>query len=228
MTIGDRTSAEITRNHWWWRPGWRTGRAFYTWHVTFDQASEVHRLVHSYRERLAAISGLDPIPAQWLHLTVQGIGFTDEIESSVVDQIAAAAAERCASLPAFQISTGDLSIEPEVVRFEVEPIEPLVRLRHELRAAIGDVLGAEAVPESADGFKPHLSLAYSSADGVPLSEVAAALSEGEVGTTSATVEAASLLMLNRDQRCYQWTVHARSALAEAGPAQSRDSGYGSW
>lgn len=217
MTISDQTSDKITRNHWWWRPGWRTGRAFYTWHVTFDRATDLHRLAHSYEQRLAAISGLDPIPPQWLHLTVQGIGFTDEIEAAVVDQIAAAAADRCASLPAFQISTGDLSIEPEVVRFEVKPVEPLARLRRELRAAIGDVLGAEAVPEPADGFKPHLSLAYSSADGVPLTDIAVALGGDAVGTASARVEAASLLVLNRDQHCYQWAVHTRSALAEATP-----------
>lgn len=215
MTGSNRASAEVTRNHWWWRPGWRTGRTFYTWHVMFDQATDVHRLIQSCQQRLAAISGLDPIPPQWLHLTVQGIGFTGEVDVGVVDQIAAAAAERCASLPAFDVSLGDLSIEPEVVRFEVKPVEPLARLRSELRAAIGDVLGADAVPESADGFKPHLSVAYSSADGVPLSEIAAALDDGEVGTASTTVGAVSLLMLSRDQRCYQWTVHSRSSLAEA-------------
>lgn len=215
MTTSDQTSDEVTRNHWWWRPGWRTGRAFYTWHITFDQASDVHRLVRSCQERLATISGLDPIPAQWLHLTVQGIGFTDEVETGVLDQIAAAAAERCASLPAFEVSIRDLSIEPEVVRFEVKPVAPLARLRRELQAAIADVLGEDAVPESADGFKPHLSLAYSNADGVALSEIAVALGNDAIGTASAKVEAASLLILNRDQRCYQWTVQTRSALAEA-------------
>jgi hypothetical protein len=28
-------------SHWWLRPGWRVGRAFYTWHVTFDEGSVV-------------------------------------------------------------------------------------------------------------------------------------------------------------------------------------------
>lgn len=214
MTPGNQASADSTRSHWWWRPGWRTGRAFYTWHITFDGATDVHRLVQACQQRLVAISGLDPIPSQWLHLTVQGIGFTDEIEVGAVDQIATAAAERLASLPAFEVSLRDLSIEPEVVRFEVKPVEPLVRLRSEVRAAIADVLGAEAVPESADGFRPHLSVAYSGADGVALSDVAAALGDDEIGTASTTVEGASLLVLNRDQHCYQWSVHSRSALAE--------------
>jgi 2'-5' RNA ligase len=215
MTTSDQTSTETTRDHWWWRPGWRTGRAFYTWHITFDRATDVHRLIESCQQRLAAINGLDPIPSQWLHLTVQGIGFTDEVEAGVVDQIATAAAERCASLPAFEVSIRDLSIEPEVVRFEVKPVEPLARLRSELRAAIADVLGSDAVPEPADGFKPHLSVAYSGADGVALSDIAAALGDGEFGAASARVEAASLLALNRDQHCYQWTVHARAGLPTA-------------
>ncbi|WP_161962258.1 2'-5' RNA ligase family protein [Nocardioides speluncae] len=215
MTASNQASSEVTRNHWWWRSGWRAGRAFYTWHITFDRATDVHRVVQTCQQRLAAISGLDPIPPQWLHLTVQGIGFRDEIEADVLDQIVAAAAERCASLTAFQVSIRDLSIEPEVVRFEVKPVEPLARLRSELRSAIADVLGSADVPESADGFRPHLSVAYSNADGVPLSDIVAALGNDETCTASARVEAASLLALNRDQHCYQWTVRARTELADA-------------
>lgn len=215
MTASE-TSDQVTRNHWWWRPGWRTGRAFYTWHITFEQAPDVHRLVRLYQERLAAVGGLDPIPTRWLHLTVQGIGFTDEIDADVVDKIAAIAAERCASLPAFEVSARDLSIEPEVVRFEVSPVAPFVRLRAELRAAIADVLGEEAVPESADGFKPHLSVAYSSADGIPLADVVTALGNDPIGTASTTVDAASLLKLNRNQQCYQWSLHSRTALGSPG------------
>src|SRR6202035_5627646 len=71
--------AERMRDHWWWRPGWRPGRRMYAWHFTFDGETALHELVDVYQQRLAGLPGLDPIPRQWLHLTTQGIGFTDEV-----------------------------------------------------------------------------------------------------------------------------------------------------
>ena len=70
---------ERMRDHWWWRPGWRPGRRMYTWHFTFDGQTALHELVNAYQERLAGLPSLDPIPRQWLHLTTQSIGFTDEV-----------------------------------------------------------------------------------------------------------------------------------------------------
>ncbi|MEV4362688.1 hypothetical protein [Nonomuraea sp. NPDC049625] len=31
-----------TRGHWWWRPGWRVGRSFYTWHILVEDQPELH------------------------------------------------------------------------------------------------------------------------------------------------------------------------------------------
>lgn len=41
-------SAGSMRNHWWWRPGWRSGRSFYTWHITFADQPEARRLHAAY------------------------------------------------------------------------------------------------------------------------------------------------------------------------------------
>ncbi|MEU8267608.1 hypothetical protein AB0B89_10595 [Sphaerisporangium sp. NPDC049002] len=49
-------------DHWWWRPGWSIGRRFYTWHVTFQHASDVRRLAHAYRQGLTGVDGLDLVP----------------------------------------------------------------------------------------------------------------------------------------------------------------------
>ncbi|HEX6074570.1 MAG TPA: hypothetical protein VFZ32_04810 [Micromonosporaceae bacterium] len=71
-------TVEGLRNHWWWRPGWREGRHFYACHLTFDNAPDLHRLADRYQQALRPFAGLDLIPRRWLHLTMQGIGFTDE------------------------------------------------------------------------------------------------------------------------------------------------------
>ncbi|WP_308436999.1 hypothetical protein [Streptomyces finlayi] len=50
------------RNHWWWRPGWATGRRFLTWHLTFAGQDDVHRLAAQYRDALKDVEGLSLIP----------------------------------------------------------------------------------------------------------------------------------------------------------------------
>ncbi|WP_197523346.1 hypothetical protein [Actinokineospora pegani] len=36
------------RDHWWWRPGWKVGRSFYTWHFTFADQPQVAELLARY------------------------------------------------------------------------------------------------------------------------------------------------------------------------------------
>jgi hypothetical protein len=40
-------TGERTADHWWWRPGWKHGRRFHTWHLTFDDAADVRRLARA-------------------------------------------------------------------------------------------------------------------------------------------------------------------------------------
>lgn len=93
---------ERMRDHWWWRPGWRPGRRMYTWHFTFDGQTALHELVNAYQERLAGLPSLDPIPRQWLHLTTQSIGFTDEVSDSDIDAIVKASRELLGGTPGRQ------------------------------------------------------------------------------------------------------------------------------
>src|SRR5262249_4986867 len=98
------THPTTMRNHWYWRPGWRPGRHFYTWHLTFDHAHDLHALVDTYQRRLADLPGLDLIPRPWLHLTLQGVGFVDEVTEQDARRIAQAAAAHLATLPAPELT----------------------------------------------------------------------------------------------------------------------------
>lgn len=53
-------------------------------------------MVGGYRAGLAGLPGLDLVPVQWLHLTVQAIGFTDVVRGGDLDQIVGAVGRRCA------------------------------------------------------------------------------------------------------------------------------------
>ena len=56
---------EEVRDHWWTRPGWRPGRVFYTWHLTFGRGDELHRLVQEYQSVLTTAPSLNLVPLEW-------------------------------------------------------------------------------------------------------------------------------------------------------------------
>ncbi|MBG0852932.1 2'-5' RNA ligase family protein [Streptomyces spinoverrucosus] len=198
------------RNHWWWRPGWSVGRRFYTWHLTFEGQGDVHRLAAEYRSALAPLGDiLTPIPDQWLHLTMQGIGFVGEVKEADVHAVADAARIRLAGVPAFDLKIGPAVVDPEAVLLHVHPDGPVRAVRDSIRAAIGDVLGD--VPEKAEGFTPHVSVAYSASDG-PASPIYQTLSESEAAPARARISTAELIVIHRDDYMYEWKSFARVPL----------------
>ncbi|MEW1723357.1 2'-5' RNA ligase family protein [Streptomyces sp. NPDC093109] len=195
-------------NHWWWRPGWSTGSRFYTWHLTFDGQLDVHRFADEYRTSLAGADGLDLIPDQWLHLTMQGIGFVNDIDRADVDAVVDAARHRLAAVPPFDLKLSAPILDPEAVLVPVRPHEPVCAVRDAIRAAIGDVL---EVPEKAEGFRPHVSLAYSNSDG-PAAAIGSVLGAVDVPPATARIASAELIVIHRDNRMYEWETYARVPL----------------
>ncbi|GAA0938316.1 2'-5' RNA ligase family protein [Nonomuraea longicatena] len=201
--------SERMADHWWWRPGWGEGRRFYTWHLTFRHAPAVHRLAESYRRALAGFPGLDLIPDRWLHLTMQGMGFTDEVSGEDVRAVVDAARRRLAVVPPFDIALDRPSITPEAIRWEVWPQEPVAAVRDGVRSAIGEVWSV--VPEPEEGFAAHVSIAYSNATG-PVEPIAEALRRVQAQPATVRVEAAELIVLGRDRRMYEWETVATVSL----------------
>lgn len=202
------------RDHWWWRPGWRVGRSFYTFHVTFEDAPEVAKLAGYYRRALD-LPTLDPVPDEGLHLTMQGIGFTDEVTEAEVNAIVEAARARLAGLAPFDLTLGPADADPEAVMLQVAPWTPLEQVRAAVRSAIGDVWGHIRVPDQADGFTPHVSVAYSGAD-APAEPLRQRLAEVEPRATTTRVTAVQLIDLNRDAKVYRWSNVATLGLGGAG------------
>ncbi len=203
------------RNHWWWRPGWRTGRRAFTFHVVFNNRTVegvdgLRRLVREYQRAVVDLGGLDPIPAEWLHLTVQGVGFVDEVRDEDVRAIVAAACRRCGALAPFKLTFGPAVVADEGIMLPGTPEGPAQALRRALRAAIADVWGPARVPEG-EAFIPHVTVAYSSADG-SAERIVLAVEESAPESATVTVRAATLIVLDRDARMYRWTSYAPVAL----------------
>ncbi|MFF8357364.1 2'-5' RNA ligase family protein [Streptomyces chartreusis] len=204
------TQTETMRNHWWWRPGWSVGRRFYTWHLTFEGQSDMHRLADEYRSALSPLGDiLTPIPDRWLHLTMQGIGFVGEIEEQNVHAVVNATRTRLANVPAFDLQIGPEVLDPEAVLLHVRPDDPVRAVRDTIRAAIGDVLGE--VPEKAEGFTPHVSVAYSAEDG-PTAPIAGILDRLDLTPARARISSAELIVLHRDNLMYEWESFATAPL----------------
>jgi 2'-5' RNA ligase len=162
----------------------------------------VHQLAADYAPVLNDLPTLDPVSVRWLHLTMQGIGFTDEVDRDDVDAIADAVRDRCAALAPFTITLGPARVDPEALMLPVHPAQPVARLRATIRAAIADVWGPDNVPEDADGFRPHVSLAYSNAAG-PAEPIIQRLGAQPVTAAEITVHRAALIDLNRDHKVYE-------------------------
>jgi hypothetical protein len=146
------------RNHWWWRPGWAPGRRLYAWHLTFgDQTltgglASLHRVVADYQAHLAEPPGLDLVPAEWLHLTVQDVSFADEVAEDDLVRIVAAVRQRCAHLAPVRVTLGPGVFVDEGMWLRVEPAAAVRQVRAAVRAGIAEVWGAARVPGPAGGF----------------------------------------------------------------------------
>ncbi len=112
-----------------------------------------------------------------------------------------AARTRLAAVPAFDLRIGPEVLDPEAVLLHVHPDGPVRAVRDAIRDAIGDVLGE--VPEKAEGFTPHVSVAYSAGDG-PAEPIARALAGLDLRPAQARISSAELIVIHRDNQMYEW------------------------
>jgi 2'-5' RNA ligase len=205
------------RNHWWWRPGWTTGRHYYACHLTLDDQPQLRELVARYQQAVANVPGLDLIPPEWLHITMQGIGFTDEINSAQLRRVTEALTQELSKIDPPTVSFRYLTVHPEAIFLKAHPADALYPLRARLYRAVVDAIGinnsAGDMPVLKE-FIPHISIAYVNADG-QARPIAEALQAVTTTTVHATFCKASLLEFHRDHRMYEWTSATPIAIGSA-------------
>jgi 2'-5' RNA ligase len=200
---------EHVQNHWWWRPGWRAGRHFYACHVTFENEPAVRDLAAAYQKPLKTLGGLDLIPPSWLHLTMQGIGFTDEISDSEIAAVTAAISSHLANVPQPMVTFDRPTVQPEAIYIPSKPANAMNQVRNSVHEAIREVLGPERSPDpdiatAIESYRPHMSIAYINSDG-PAGSYIEALRETSHDPVSFNLRMVSILTFHRDNRMYEWT-----------------------
>ncbi|RLP91598.1 2'-5' RNA ligase family protein [Micromonospora sp. BL4] len=193
------------QDHWWWRPGWQVGRHFYACHFALGDHAELAELVRSYQEALRTFPGLDLIPSTWLHLTMQGIGFLDDLTDEQVTRLNHGIRERLAGLSAPVVTFHRPVVRAEAVYLLADPPAPIAAVREAVREVLGQVLGednAELAPPQS--FRPHVSVAYSNA-AQSAEPIAAALEQVAAEPVVVRLDHVGLLEFHRDHRMYEWT-----------------------
>lgn len=136
------------RDHWWWRPGWRPGRHFYACHFTLDDQPHLRQLVATYQAVLGNVPIVDIIPARWLHLTMQGIGFTDEISDQEIQRVLSQLRDRLSTVQPPAVTFQWPTVGREAVYLTAQPPEPLQQIRLTAYDAIATELGRDAFHET--------------------------------------------------------------------------------
>ncbi|WP_405620042.1 2'-5' RNA ligase family protein [Streptomyces sp. NBC_01508] len=205
VDLAPGTHAERMHDHWWWRPGWHVGQRAYTWHITFEGQEKLHEIARQYQGALSSTPNLDPIPLEWLHLTMQGVGFLGEIGEEEIERVIEEARLRLAELGTLDLAFGPAIVADEAIVLPAKPEGAVESLRKALRRGISDVLGNERLSEDPERFRPHVSVAYSSGDhdARPLIDL---LERNLAQPVTIPVPNASLIAIHRDHRVYQWHI----------------------
>lgn len=192
---------ERMTDHWWWRPGVRSGRRLLVWHILLNDQPDVRALLHECQEKLAELPGLDLIPEEWLHMTTQIVGFADDISAAEIDTMTAAATKRLGLLRPIEVEIGTVLFHSEAVMLGIQPGRALDPVRIAIREAINETIAAHQLAEEPE-WTPHVSVAYSNGDG-PAAPIIEAL-DTRPQPKPLTVSQVHLVSQERDHRLYRW------------------------
>jgi len=205
---------ERLADHWYWRPGHRPGRNYLTWYFVFDDQT-LRDYVARYQRALADLDYLDPVPADGIHMTIQGVGFPDEISPEAAARIGENAAAGLVDIAPFTLTVGPIASYPGGTFLRAAPWRPVAEVRERLRRAVATELGADQVPAEPARFKPHISVTYCNAT-PPADELIGRLTElRQVPPIVVPVTSVSLLELRREGHTYRWTT--RHSVTFSGP-----------
>ncbi|WP_279433618.1 2'-5' RNA ligase family protein [Actinomadura sp. KC345] len=204
-------------DHWWWRAGVRPGRRLLVWHILPDGQAGVLDLVRQCQDKLAGLDGLDPVPAAWLHMTTQIVGFADEIPDAEVETMTAGVSEQLSDIAPIDVELGKLWLHSEAVMLGIRPPFALDPVRAAIRASVADAVRVHQLDDEPD-WTPHISVAYSNTHGPAAPIIGALAARPELRPFR--VGRVYLVAQERVGHLYRWE---RRAVARLGGTTARPS-----
>lgn len=192
---------ERMTDHWWWRPGVRPSRRLYVWHILLQDQPGVLALARQCQALLADVPGLDPVPAPWLHMTTQIVGFADEIDDAEVEAMCESAAKRLQRLGPVPVTLGRVLFHSEAVMLGVRPARALDPVRESIRDAVTDAVRVHQLADAPD-WTPHVTIAYSNGD-APAAPMIEAMRQAPPAI-DVEISEVSFVSQERVGRSYRW------------------------
>jgi hypothetical protein len=181
----------------------------------------LHKLVAGYRTALGGIHGIDPVPPPWLHLTMQGIGFTNEVSNAELNAVTDGLMKRFARISPPVVTFARPTVQTEAIYLPATPAPPVDELRRTAYSVIEKALGLGRV-SYVNRYRPHVSIAYISAPGPAMPIIDALRQTAAIDNpVTVTIRAASVLTFHRDNQMYEWTSAVRVPIGGGvtGPAE---------
>ncbi len=205
LVRGDFTQ---TRNHWWWRPGWGPGTRYATFHLTFELSPELATEAVRCGLSLAGVPNVDVVPPEWLHLTMTGVGSTDDHYPEALLDLADAVFVEVDELDRQPLRLDGLYLGQEGLSLVADSARWLMELKRLQQEMIKQRLGVEHEEQR---FHPHVSLAYFRGE-VDLSLLHQGIEEAAPRDVVIARPMLSLIELGRDDEVYTWRVLSQYAL----------------
>ncbi len=190
-------------NHWD-RPGWRPGRAAYYWYLSFRDQPEVQALAEQCQSAFDA-PHFDFIEPTDLHMTLERIAFTDEVDGNAQWSAEKNARTALRTFGAMQFQVGPLTGSRGALSFSASPTDRLHELRSRLLTATHSAGFALDVSAS-DSFRPHVGIGYCNrtVDALPIIEQVRALRA--LPPVDVCISKLTLVELTRNERSYTWDI----------------------
>lgn len=202
MRIEFVPDAAQMRDHWWLRPGWLPDTRMLAWHLTFEGVAALHLRARQAQRALSGIAALDPVPPEWLHLSLADFGAAEDVTEDCVRQGIKAAHEHIAAIGPLELRFSRTVVFAESVVMLPDDSPGLARLRAALQDSVRQVRGG-AAPLEGKAFAPHVSVAYANGttDG---SDVVRALASAGLDDVKPVHPTLTLVEMHRDGRLYRW------------------------
>lgn len=190
-------------NHWD-RPGWRPGRTAYYWYLSFRDQPEVQALAEQCQSAFDA-PHFDLIAPTDLHMTLERVAFTDELDDNGRRRAEANARSALKAFGVLQFQVGPLTGSRGALSFSASPNERLHELRSRLLAATHSA-GFALDVSVADPFRPHVGIGYCNrtVDALPIIEQVRVLRA--LPPVDVCISKLTLVELTRNERSYTWEI----------------------
>jgi 2'-5' RNA ligase len=198
----EAAEAVLLWNHWQWRPEWAASRPNLMWYLTLENQPSLTPVLEQTNRVMRDLHYVDVVPRKWLHLTLQDVGFVDELDVADVNVAVNEAWGAVHDLGPLKLTLGPITTDESAVVLDVAPNAALRSLRTRLRAANA----AAGLPvRGPRTFRPHVSLGYINRDSDEEAVREALQVAQPPSTVDVTIRRLTLAAVTRDDRHYQWT-----------------------